>query len=121
MKRIAPLALALALSACNVPRAEESAATAAAAFTRQHAKHNLQAFVAGSDCRVLLIGTETTFDDELVETIQYGTGDYDAFGGVDRFAHERGFRAVVYRDSAGTLWTYGATTRDEAQSLPRCR
>jgi len=121
MERIARLALVFALVACNAPRAEKSAAKAAAEFTRQHAKHKLHAFVAGSDCRVLLISTATTFDDELVETIQYGTGDYGAFGGVDQFAHERGFRAVVYRDSNDALWTYGATTRDEARSLPRCR
>lgn len=113
-------ALVLALIAC-APRAEKRAATAAATFTHQHAEHELHAFVAGSDCRVLAIETRSTFDHETVESIQYGVGDYDAFGGADQFAKERGFRAVVYRDSAGALWTYGATTRDEARSLRRCR
>jgi hypothetical protein len=120
MQRIARLALVLTLIACNARRAGHEAAADAATFSRQHAKHQLHASVAGSDCRVLAIETETAFNDENVESIQYGTGDYGAFGGAERFAHDRGFRAVVYRDSNGALWTYGATTRDEAQSLPRC-
>jgi hypothetical protein len=121
MRRITRLALVLALAACNGPRAGHDAADNAALFTRRHAKHQLRASVAGSDCHVLVIETKAEFDDDLVESIQYGIGDYDAFGGADQFTHERGFRAVVYRDSAGHLWTYGATTRDEAQSIPRCR
>ncbi|PYQ31747.1 MAG: hypothetical protein DMF56_01160 [Acidobacteria bacterium] len=115
------MALVFALAACNGPRAGNTAADNAALFTIQHAKHQLRAAVAGSDCHVLVIETKAEFDDDLVESIQYGIGDYDAFGGADQFAQEHGFRAVVYRDSAGALWTYGATTRDEAQSMPRCR
>jgi hypothetical protein len=115
-------ALVVALGACNHPaRTGQTAADVAEAFTRQHAKHNLSASVAGSDCRVLLITIESTFDDELVESIHYGTGGYEAFGGAEQLARDRRFRAVVYRDSTGELWTYGATTRDEARSLPRCR
>jgi len=113
--------IAAALIACNAPRAGDDTATGAAAFTKQHARHKLEASVAGSDCRLLLIETSSAFDDDLVESIQYGTGDYAAFGGVDPFARDRGFRAVVYRDAPGRLWTYGATTRDEAQSMSRCR
>jgi hypothetical protein len=52
--------------------------------------------------------------------MQYGTGPYAAFGGVEEFAQDRRFRAVVYRDAAERLWTYGATSRDEARSMPRC-
>jgi hypothetical protein len=115
-------ALVLALVACHhVERAGQAAADAAEELTRQHAKHGLRASVAGSDCRVLLITIESAGDDELVESIHYGTGGYDAFGGVEQLAHDRGFRAVVYRDATGELWTYGATTRDEARSLTNCR
>jgi hypothetical protein len=114
-------ALILALLTCNDPRAEKDAATGAATFTRQHAKHKLHASVAGRDCRVLVITTEAALNDHLVESIQYGIGDYVAFGGADQFAHERGFRAVVYRDSTGPFRTYGAITRDEARSMPHCR
>lgn len=120
MQRFMRSAFVLALVACNAQPASREAA-AADLFTREHRKHRLQAAAAGSDCRVLLIVTETQFDDDLVESIHYGTGDYDAFGGVEQFARDRGFRAVVYRDPGGGLWTYGATTRDEARSLPRCR
>jgi hypothetical protein len=110
----------LALVACDAQPVSKEA-SAAELFTRRHAEHKLQAAVAGSDCRVLLIAIETRFDEDLVESIHYGTGDYGAFGGVEQFARDRAFRAVVYRDPAGGLWTYGATTRDEARSLPRCR
>jgi hypothetical protein len=121
MQWLARSALVFALVGCNTPRAEQAAKAAAEAFTRQHATHRLHAFAAGSDCRVLLVSIETSADDELVESIHYGTGGYGAFGGVEQLAHDRGFRAVVYRDASGGLWTYGATTRDEGQSLPRCR
>jgi hypothetical protein len=113
--------LLFALIACNVPRASDGASAAAEALTRQHAAHALRASVAGSDCRVLLISIQNAFDRNLVESIHYGTDGYEAFGGVEQFAHDRGFRAVVYRDANGGLRTYGATSRDEARSLPRCR
>ena len=121
MQLFARSALLLALLTCNAPPAERDAGHDATAFTRQHAKHKLHASVAGSDCRVLVIRMETAFSNDLVESIQYGTGGYGAFGGAEQFAHERGFRAVVYRDSTGALRTYGAITRDEAQSMPNCR
>ncbi|HEV7766117.1 MAG TPA: hypothetical protein VGQ76_14020 [Thermoanaerobaculia bacterium] len=115
-------ALVFALGACTHPQhTDKAAADVAEGFTRQHAKHRLHASMAGSDCRVFLITIESTFDDELVESIHYGTSGYDAFGGAEQLARDRRFRAVVYRDATGELWTYGATTRDEARSLPRCR
>lgn len=120
MQRLMRSALVLALVACNAQPVSREAG-AADSFTQQHRKHKLQATAAGSDCRVLLIAIETQFDEDLVESIHYGTGDYGAFGGVEQFARDRGFRAVVYRDPSDGLWTYGATTRDEARSLPRCR
>jgi len=122
MQRFARSALVLALLACPAERTGDAAAVAAAAsFTLKHATHKLHATVAGSDCRVLLISIETPADRQLVESIHYGTGGYEEFGGVEEFAHGHEFRAVVYRDAGGSLWTYGATTRDEARSLPRCR
>ncbi len=120
MQWIVRAALAFALIACHVNRADNAAIAAAASFTRQHTKHKLHASVAGSDCQILLITIETAFDDDLVESIHYGTDGYDAFGGVEQFAHDHEFRGVVYRDASGGLWTYGATTRDEARSLSPC-
>jgi hypothetical protein len=121
MQKFARSAILFTALACNADRAGEAAAAAAESFTRQHATRELHASVAGSDCRVLLISMKTAFDKDLVESIHYGTDGYDAFGGAEQFARDRGFRAVVYRDPAGTFWTYGATTRDEARSMPRCR
>lgn len=120
MQRFMTLVCVLALSNCET-RPMKPEQIAAAAFTEKHTKHKLQATAAGRDCRVLLVATETRFNDDLVEKIHYGGGDYSAFGGVEEFSRARGFRAVVYRDPAGGLWTYGGTTRDEAGSLPRCR
>lgn len=120
MQRFLRSLCVLALIACDAQPVSKEA-TAADLFTREHTQHKLQATAAGSDCRVLLVAIETRFDDDLVESVHYGTGSYGAFGGVEQFARDRGFRAVVYRDPAGGLWTYGATTKDEARSLPRCR
>jgi hypothetical protein len=120
MQRLMRAALVLALIACDAqPVSRET--TAADLFTREYKKHQLQATAAGSDCRVLLIAIETQFGKNLVESIHYGTDGYGALGGGEQFARKRGFRAVVYQDQNGGLWTYGATTRDEARSLPRCR
>jgi hypothetical protein len=122
MQRFARSALVLALLACPAERSGDAAAVAAAAsFTLKHATHKLHATVAGSDCRVLLISIDAPADRHLVESIHYGTGGYEDFGGVEQFARDHDFRAVVYRDVVGGLWTYGATTRDEARSIPRCR
>lgn len=121
MKRIARSAFVFALLACHASEAGGPASAAAEAFTREHARHHLHAEVAGSDCRVLLITLETVSDENMVESIHYGTSGYEALGGAEQFAHERGFRAVVYRDRDGILRTYGATSRDEAKSLRTCR
>jgi hypothetical protein len=121
MQWLARSVLFLALLTCNDPGGGKDATTDATVFARLHAKQKLQASAAGSDCRVLVIRTEAALNDDLVESIQYGTGDYGAYGGADEFARKRGFRAVVYRDPAGAIRTYGATTRDEAQTMPYCR
>ena len=114
--------LLVSLLACDdAPPAAREANAAAELFTRQYAHRHLRATVAGSDCRVLVIAIENGFGDELVESIHYGGSGYAALGGGEQFFRDHRFRAVVYRDAAGHLRTYGATTLDEARSIPRCR
>jgi hypothetical protein len=120
MQRFLRSILVLLLLACTGPRAGKEAAAAAARFNEVHAKRALQASVAGDDCAVLLIHIDDKADDDLVESIHYGIGDYQALGGVEAHADKHGFRAVVYRDSEGELHTYGATTRQEAKELREC-
>lgn len=94
---------------------------AAAVWTQHYPQQPLEAHAAGSDCAVLLIEAETRLDDGLVESIHYGISPYDAYeDGAQQFAIDQKFRAVVYRDAAGTLWTYGAIAREEARSLSPC-
>lgn len=112
--------LALALFACNTHPAADTHVAAADLFTRTYAERKLEASVGGADCLVLIIDAEARLDDTLVESMQYGTGPYEKLG-VEELAEERRFRAVVYRDAAKRLWTYGATDLGEARSLPRCR
>jgi len=110
----------LLLFACNVPHADKATIAAADMLTRDYETKELDARVAGTDCKVLLIEAEMRLDQTTVEKIHYGTDEYAANGGVEQFAHPR-FRAVVYRDPSGVVRTYGSITLDEAQSMPRCR
>ncbi len=112
--------LLLLLFACNAPRAEQETIAAANVLTRDYAKQALEASVAGTDCKVLIIEARMPLDAATVESIHYGTGEYGAHGGVEQFADRR-FRAVVYRDQSGIVRTYGSTSLDEARSMPRCR
>ncbi|HEY0158223.1 MAG TPA: hypothetical protein VGF28_13145 [Thermoanaerobaculia bacterium] len=112
--------LALVLLACNHHQAGERHAAAADLFTQTYEARNLEASVGGTDCLVLIIDAGTPLDDTLVESMQYGTGPYEELC-VEQLAEERRFRAVVYRDAAKHLWTYGAIDLEEARSLPRCR
>jgi hypothetical protein len=122
MQRLVTTGVLIALLSCNNARPAAPAAIAAAElFTRQYARRKLRASVAGTDCKVLVIAIENGFDDGLVESIHYGASGYDALGGGEQFVKDRGFRAVVYRDGSGYLKTYGATTFDEARTMPRCR
>lgn len=90
-------------------------------FTRAYGNQKLQAVMAGSDCQVLLIKSSVPLDRATIESIHYGIGEYGAhYGGAEQFAAEYRLRAVVYRDSAGHMQTYGATTRAEAESMPVC-
>lgn len=121
MKRLFFCGFAIVAFACGNDHAEPAIA-AARAFTKRYEGLNLKAHAAGTDCQVLLIASDTVLDSTTVESIQYGVGHANAYeGGADRFAEDRRFRAVVYRDRDNGLWTYGATTREEAASLPLCR
>jgi hypothetical protein len=113
----------VALVRCDArPRADVAVAAAADAWSRQYASERLEARVSGNDCLVLLIRSRARLDRPTVESIHFGTPPYMAYeGGVQQFAEDRQFRAVVYRDGSGELWTYGSTTSEEAASLPVCR
>ena len=120
MQSLLKTGLALVLLACNAQPVSEEHAAAAKLLTQAYEGQKLEAFVAGSDCLALVIHAGTRLDDSLVESMQYGTGHYVAFGGIEAFAEKRRFRAVVYRDAAERLWTYGAVSLEEARSMPRC-
>jgi len=100
---------------------------AASALTDRYAastlaKWSLRGSAAGADCNVLLVETPVVLDDSLVEAIHYGTGACAVVdGGVRRFTRERAFRAVVYRDRTGRVWTYGDVVQAEAEGLQPCR
>ena len=113
--------LLLLLVACNVDPGTQKSIAAANLLSREYRNQELQAAAAGHDCGVLLIESESRLDTTAVESIHYGTGAYGALGGAEQFAEDRRFRAVVYRDRSGIVRTYGATTLDEARSMPRCR
>jgi hypothetical protein len=120
MKRLA-LGFFIMLAACYNPDSNVTI-DAANALTRNAAKQRLKAYAAGNDCQILLVRAKTTIDDAGVETLHYGTGESPVYpGGLQQFAEERKFRAVVYKDSESSLWTYGSTTREEAQTMPVCR
>jgi hypothetical protein len=122
MKRLPVFGFLIALLACDLNPGAKIPVAAAQIATRQYAQQHLRADAAGDDCGVLLIQTKNVFDNALVESIHYGIGEYDAFnGGMQQFAETKGFRAVVYRDATGDLWTYGSITLDEARTMPSCR
>ena len=124
MNRLIAISIVAVLAAAcdSGPKAEARVIAAADAWTRKFESERLEARVSGSDCLVLLIRSKTPLDDATVESIHYGTRPYGAYeGGVQQFAEDRKFRAVVYRDDSAEVWTYGSTTRDEAQSLAVCR
>ena len=122
MRRLAITLAALLFCRCHEDPQTRRALEAAQRFSNQYANQDLKASVAGSDCLVLLIRSHTRLNDTAVETIHYGIGSFTAYkGGAAQFADDEKFRAVVYRDGSGKLWTYGSTTIDEAQSLPSCR
>lgn len=122
MKRLPLHGILIALMACNLNPGAKGSVAAAHAVPRHYANQGLRADAAGDDCTVLLIRTKTGFDNAMVESIHYGIGEAGAYpGGIQQYAEAKGFRAVVYRDAAGDLWTYGSTTLDEARTMPTCR
>jgi hypothetical protein len=85
------------------------------------AEWKIRANAAGSDCDVLLVQTPVVMEDAMVEALHYGAGAYGVVnGGVQRFARDRSFRAVAYKDSSGRLWTYGDVTAARAETLKPC-
>ncbi len=122
MNRLPVYCALIALLGCDLHPGAKIPVAAAQKITQQYAKQDLRADAAGDDCKVLLIRTRKAFDNALVESIHYGIGESDASQeGMQQFAEAKGFRAVVYRDSAGDVWTYGSITLDEARSMPTCR
>jgi hypothetical protein len=122
MTRLPVFCVLIALLGCDLNPGARIPVAAAQIATQQYAKQDLRADAAGDDCKVLLIRTKKEFDNALVESIHYGIGDSDTYqSGMQQFAEAKGFRAVVYRDAAGDLWTYGSITLDEAKSMPTCR
>lgn len=99
---------------------------AAAIFTDRYARSrlsawNIRAQAAGDDCSVLIVQTPIIMEDSMVEAMHYGAGAYDVYdGGVQRFSRDRTFRGVAYKDGSGRLWTYGAVTQSEAETLTPC-
>ncbi|HEX6099182.1 MAG TPA: hypothetical protein VF432_22910 [Thermoanaerobaculia bacterium] len=122
MKHLSALALLAALAACDFNPDAKAPIESARMLTRNYTLHELTAYAAGTDCRVLLVRTRTALDDATVETLHYGDGESATYpGGLQQYAEERKFRAVAYRDQDGGLWTYGSITRQEAQTMPVCR
>jgi hypothetical protein len=123
------IAVAVCLFAftCPSPTPRDARIDAASHLTARCAASRLSQWdirgrAAGADCSILLVATSTVLDDALVEAIHYGTGAYAVVdGGVRRFARERKFAGVVYRDRTGRVWTYGDVGREQAEELQPCR
>src|SRR3954469_23677184 len=103
-----------------------SRVVAARLFTEQFAHcgfagWKIQAHAAGNDCDVLLVQTPVIMEDAMVEALHYGAGAYGVVdGGVQRFARDRSFRGVAYKDASGRFWTYGNVTAARAETLKPC-
>ena len=121
------LSLVLAAWACQSNQAADVHVAAADTFTTLYSRSRLsgwkvQARAASADCSVLLIETSIIMEASMIEAMHYGSGAYDVYdGGVQRFYRDRGFRGVAYKDSSGTIWTYGGVTEREAETLAPCR
>jgi len=122
------LVLCLTLTVCAPhPSQRDAQIAAASALTERYAastlaKWHLRGSAGGADCKVLLVDTPAVLEDSVVEAVHYGSGAYAVVdGGVRRFARERGFRAVVYRDPTARIWTYGDLAQGEADGLQPCR
>lgn len=84
-------------------------------------KWTVRASVAGAGCDVLFVRTSIILEDSMIEAMHYGAGAYDVYpGGVQQFYRDRAFRGVAYKDSSERVWTYGAVTTAEGESLTPC-
>ncbi len=121
MSRFPFIGLLVTLAACYFNPAVQQPIEAARKLDEKWKSHPFRVEAAGNDCLVLLVRAESALDDAAVESIQYGT-DFTAYaGGIQQFVEDHRFRAAVYKDSNGGLWTYGSITREEARSMPTCR
>ncbi len=122
MNRLPALGLLGLLAACNFNPAAKVSIDAANRLAAQCVKDKLEVRAAGDDCLVVLLRADLQLDDTTVESIHYGTGTLTSYsGGVQQFLEDEKFRAAVYTDADGQLWTYGSITKDEARALPACR
>jgi hypothetical protein len=114
-------------TASGAPTPRDIRIAAADAFTGRYAHSRLsgwdiRASAAGVDCDVLFVRTSIILEDSLIEAMHYGAGAYDVYtGGVQQFCRDRTFRGVAYKDASEKVWTYGAVTIGEGESLQPCR
>lgn len=102
-------------AACRSNEGGDRTAYVAAARTLTHryaisqlAQWKLQARAAGADCSVLVIQTDVTLADSMVDALHKGDAAYDVYpGGIRQYAQERAFRGVLYRDDTPKWWAYG--------------
>ena len=126
MTRIA-LVVLFCFIACHSNPEHDKRIAAAKQLTKryEHSRFSawkLRARAAGADCDVLFVQTANVLDDSLVEAMHYGGNDYQMVeGGVRQFSHDRKFRGVAYQDASERIWTYGAVTPTEGESLEPCR
>ncbi|HEX7828267.1 MAG TPA: hypothetical protein VF787_01365 [Thermoanaerobaculia bacterium] len=124
MHRLLAMTLLTLFLACDADPVAEAHIKASDELTeryRQFPKWSIRSYAAGNDCQVLLVQTGQALTDNIVEAFQYGSPKYKVYeGGIQKFAADRRFRAVTYRDVNERLWTYGATTEKEARSLEPC-
>ena len=126
MTRIA-LVLLFSFLACHANPEHDKRVAAAKQLTKRYelsrfSGWKLRARAAGTDCDVLLVQTATVLDDSLVEAVHFGGSDFPMVeGGVHQYYRDRAFRAVVYQDAAERVWTYGALTTIDGESLEPCR
>jgi hypothetical protein len=133
--KLVSLLLLLSVLACesNQPASpgistpRDTRIAAAHAFTGRYAHSRLsgwdiRASAAGADCDVLFVRTSIILEDSMIEAMHYGAGAYDVYtGGVQQFCRDRTFRGVAYKDASEKVWTYGAVTIGEGESLELCR
>ena len=115
MKRLPHIAVLIAMFACDFNPAAEAPVNAASTLAKRYEQQKLNIHAAGHDCRILVVQANTPLDRATVESLHYRTD------GIQQSAEDEKFRAVVYRDEAGGMWTYGATTLEEAKEMRLCR